>query len=356
MDNLKGYDISPAQAHFMFQSFSFIIFKDFPEGIEVGIDYKSFITGPKFMGFKMIPPGLHFVYISYKNSPRVGFFYRFSEKEILMKKWDKLKEDFVDCILTEEEKDRIKANIKNIDKNLGVYPFDEIKNWISLSNYITKDIMSKINPLCGRITSQQTFITEEDRINKDNKVVDRENRTRLRFGDEEGLPIFNIMEDEKINFTEIPKVTLENIDKRELIDNSMLLEKLLENYGKNSIEKLLGEFQYSFVVFLIGQVYEGFEQWKRFLHLLCSVKSSLNKQLSLYEKFFMILYYQITTCPDDFFNSVIEQNNFIRWTLRLLFANIEDNDSLPESFKAKSVKCRRLFEKKFSCSFDLPNE
>ncbi|CEF63736.1 Protein AAR2 homolog [Strongyloides ratti] len=356
MDNLKGYDLSPEQARFMFESFSFIIFKDFPEGIEVGIDYKSFITGPKFMGFKMIPPGLHFIYISYKNSPRIGFFHNFIEKEILMKKWDNIKENFEDCILTGEEESRIKANIKNIDKNLGVYPFDKLKNWISLSNFITKEITYKINPICGRITSQQTFITEEDRINEKGQIVDRENPTRLRFCDEEGLPIFNMIEEERIKFSEIPKVTLENIDKRDLVDNSILLEKLLKNYGENGVEKLLGEFQYSFVVFLLGQVYEGFEQWKRFLHLLSSVKSSLNKQLPLYEKFFMVLYYQITTCPDDFFNNVIEQNNFIIWTLRLFFANIEDNDTLPVTFKTKSLKIRHLFEKKFSCSFDLPNE
>lgn len=180
-----------------------------------------------------------------------------------------------------------------------------------------------------------------------------------------------MIEEERIKFSEIPKVTLENIDKRDLVDNSILLEKLLKNYGENGVEKLLGEFQYSFVVFLLGQVYEGFEQWKRFLHLLSSVKSSLNKQLPLYEKFFMVLYYQITTCPDDFFNNVIEQNNFIIWTLRLFFANIEgniilsffynfvvilDNDTLPVTFKTKSLKIRHLFEKKFSCSFDLPNE
>uniref|UniRef100_A0A0K0FLJ8 Protein AAR2 homolog n=1 Tax=Strongyloides venezuelensis TaxID=75913 RepID=A0A0K0FLJ8_STRVS len=356
MDNLKGYDLSPDQARIMFKNLSFIIFKDFPEGIEVGIDYKSFITGPKFMGFKMIPPGLHYIYISYKNSPRIGLFHYFGEKEIIMKKWDKEKENYNDCILTEEEEIRIRSNIQNLDKNLGVYPFDKLKNWISLSNYITKETIYKINPLCGRITSQQTFITEEDRINEKRKVVDRENPTRLRFSDEEGLPIFNIKEDEKIRFSKIPKVTLDNIDKRSGIDNSMLLEQLLKNYKTDSEQKLLGEFQYSFVVFLLGQVYEGFEQWKKFLHLLSSVKSSLNKHISLYEKIFMALYYQILTCPDDFFNNVIEQNNFIRWVLRLLFANIEDHDILPEAFKAKSLKIRHLFEKKFSCSFDLPNE
>lgn len=33
-----------------------------PEGSEFGIDLKSFNTGEKFCGMKMIPPGFHFVY------------------------------------------------------------------------------------------------------------------------------------------------------------------------------------------------------------------------------------------------------------------------------------------------------
>ena len=51
---------------------SFQILKDFPVGSEFGIDYKSWNTGEQFMGLKMIPPGVHFVYVSVKGMPRIG--------------------------------------------------------------------------------------------------------------------------------------------------------------------------------------------------------------------------------------------------------------------------------------------
>lgn len=35
---------------------------DVPEGTNFGIDLKSWETGERFKGVKMIPPGLHFVY------------------------------------------------------------------------------------------------------------------------------------------------------------------------------------------------------------------------------------------------------------------------------------------------------
>lgn len=67
---------------------------NFPAGLEFGIDYKSWIVGSKFIGLKMIPPGIHFIYLSVKKAPRIGFFYNFQPKEIVAKKWDKLNEDF----------------------------------------------------------------------------------------------------------------------------------------------------------------------------------------------------------------------------------------------------------------------
>lgn len=38
------------------------IFLDAPVGMEFGVDMKSWTTGEKFKGVKMIPPGPHFLY------------------------------------------------------------------------------------------------------------------------------------------------------------------------------------------------------------------------------------------------------------------------------------------------------
>lgn len=39
-----------------------LVFLDVPRGTEFGIDMKSWNTGEKFRGVKMIPPGPHYVY------------------------------------------------------------------------------------------------------------------------------------------------------------------------------------------------------------------------------------------------------------------------------------------------------
>jgi A1 cistron-splicing factor AAR2 len=39
-----------------------LVFLDVPRGTEFGIDMKSWNTGDKFRGVKMIPPGLHYIY------------------------------------------------------------------------------------------------------------------------------------------------------------------------------------------------------------------------------------------------------------------------------------------------------
>lgn len=45
-----------------------IVLLNSPPGLNVGIDYCMWKTGPKFMGMKLVPPGPHFVYWSIESS------------------------------------------------------------------------------------------------------------------------------------------------------------------------------------------------------------------------------------------------------------------------------------------------
>lgn len=51
----------------------------------------------------MIPPGVHFIYASVKEAPRIGFFHNFQPGEILIRKWDKKDETFSDYKANDEE-------------------------------------------------------------------------------------------------------------------------------------------------------------------------------------------------------------------------------------------------------------
>ena len=53
------------QAQKLYEEGAFLVLLDVPQNTEIGIDYNSWRSGPKFMGIKMIPPGVHYVYYRY---------------------------------------------------------------------------------------------------------------------------------------------------------------------------------------------------------------------------------------------------------------------------------------------------
>jgi len=87
-------NMSPETARKLFDNGGILIVQDLPIGSVFGIDMKVYHVGDKFMGLKMIPPGLHFIYYSTVSkegatAPRTGFFHFYSAKEIVVRKWDK---------------------------------------------------------------------------------------------------------------------------------------------------------------------------------------------------------------------------------------------------------------------------
>lgn len=51
-----------AEAQRRLREGALILVRDMPVGTEFGLDYKSWRTGARFRGVKMVPPGLHFIY------------------------------------------------------------------------------------------------------------------------------------------------------------------------------------------------------------------------------------------------------------------------------------------------------
>ncbi|VEL37395.1 unnamed protein product [Protopolystoma xenopodis] len=85
-------------------SLGVLILRDVPVNTEVGIDLKSWNVGPKFMGLKDIPLGIHFVYFSSVDKSmmsglRVGFFHVFDKPGFAVYRWNPLEEGFFIRIL-----------------------------------------------------------------------------------------------------------------------------------------------------------------------------------------------------------------------------------------------------------------
>lgn len=80
---------------------------------------------------------------------------------------------------------------------------------------------------------------------------------------------------------------------------------------------LIGELQFAFVCFLLGNVYEAFEHWKRLLNLLCRSEAAMVKHHTLYVSLISILYHQLGEIPADFFVDIVSQDNFLTSTLQV---------------------------------------
>lgn len=207
--------MDPSLAKQLFDRGGFLILLDMPEGSEFGIDYNSWSVGPKFKGVKMIPPGIHFIYFSAVSkegsaAPRIGFFHEFKEHEVLVKRYDPQTEDIQMQEIPDEEQNRYRTNLVELDKFLGAYPYENYRVWFSLTNHISKTILDRLVPINGKITSQADLISMESSLNEAgepgcSQKVDRQNPKRIRFSDEQGLPIMSERPGTEIRFTPIPR-------------------------------------------------------------------------------------------------------------------------------------------------------
>uniref|UniRef100_A0A1I8BST8 Protein AAR2 homolog n=1 Tax=Meloidogyne hapla TaxID=6305 RepID=A0A1I8BST8_MELHA len=361
---IKTGEMTQDVAKYLFLHGGILILKDFPEGCEFGVDCRTWTVGRKFLGIKMIPPGIHFISMSVPGAPKIAFFHNFTLKEIVLRKWDKKNEDLINCVSDDVELERVRSNLMNLDSHLGVYPFTDYQLWVSFSSYLTPKTLNRLPPTnkLGRISSQVEMTTLESETEKQLNdphglsIVDKEHRGRIRFSDESGLPVMNTKDDDsKLRFTEIPTITLaDTCLKKSGIDASDRLEKFIEAVGDS--KEVLAELQFAFIIFIVGEAYEGFDQWKRIIHLVCSCKSALEKHPEFFNDLLMVLHYQMKMVPDNFFAETFG-NNFLVATLSLLFANIEDCN-LPNNpkLKTKASKFKDLLERRFNKSFTLPDE
>ncbi|CAB3404407.1 unnamed protein product [Caenorhabditis bovis] len=359
LNSLKtGQDLPPEIVNYMYEHGAFLLFLDFPEGSEFGIDYKSWKTGEKFRGLKMIPPGVHFVYCSIQSAPRIGFFHTFKSGEILVKKWNKKNEDFEDQLMTDENIREKKNQLKNMDSSLAPYPYENYRSWYALTDFVTEQTVERVKPLKGRITAQAELVSLETSFmenSKDNEEmscnprVDREHPVRTRFVDQNGLPIMKIREGYEIRFQEIPQL---RVDVNRIgIEHSDRLQRLIRAFN-GDWKQILAEMQIAFVCFLMGQVFEGFEQWKRIIHLLCCCPNSFGKYDELFLSYVRVLFFQLKECPTDFFVDIVSKDNFLTTTLSMLFANIRDSVHASENLKKKSQQFKAYLTKQFKWDFE----
>lgn len=94
-------------------------------------------------------------------------------------------------------------------------------------------------------------------------VTDREHPNRIRFADSNGLPLMYVDSSCAIKFSEVQLSSSATNLKKPGIDSSDRLFALISNIG-GDYKELLAEFQYAFIVFLMGQASNNIS-WIRFI-------------------------------------------------------------------------------------------
>ncbi|KAI9137577.1 A1 cistron-splicing factor [Paraphysoderma sedebokerense] len=354
---VNSMTMDPETALSLFHENAILLILKVPENIEFSIDLNSWTTGPKFKGIKFIPKGLH--YFGYnsigKHGPshgiKTGYFKFFDKAEILVKDWDPDNEDLKeDSEMDKDQVERIKLHIREFDSNLGPYPLQppsQYQKWQNLTSYITPFIIEKVLPFDGKLTSMsESTLTETGLRTMNNRDDARFHSAKNEMEQTKVQKMKEIKQQEEIQFTRIDLkrsfrkgAVGEEVTKYSQ-DKSWLLKFLLENEYISEdpsvdYRNLLGELQLSFVCLLAAQNFEGFEQWKVIIQLLCSCKEALLQHPDLFVEFFDVLETQLSECPTDFFHDVISANNFLTVMLEVSFASFH----LLQSHNCASLNC-----------------
>lgn len=242
--------------------------------------------------------------------------------------------------------------------NIYIFSF---KKWVSLSNCMNADLIKRLQPENGKIVSVSEFVSE--RSDTKSRKLASENLANISpiepISEKEAelkLPQMKIQPGTFIRFTEIPKRRYpEGSSPAEItkcnMDSTYLLETLLTDRFASLEKDLLGEVQFSFICFLIGQVFDGFDQWKKLVNLICSCESALSNHTNFFMDFIGVLYFQVHEIPEDFFVDIVSHSNFLTTTLQEFFSNLESS-SAEECLKKKGRKFKEHLTNKFKWDFD----
>eukprot|EP00117_Sycon_ciliatum_P040469 scpid61810/ scgid29739/ Uncharacterized protein C20orf4 homolog len=344
-----------------------LLIEDAPQGLEFGIDCHAWRVGPRFRGVKMIPPGFHFVFYSAVNTegqaaPRMSFCHVFERQEVVVKRWNSVEEDLMDEVLDEERRQRIRADLKNLDRFLGAYPFEDLRKWTSLTNHVSKKLIERVEPVNKRVCSVMQFeatpFVPKASAAPETPAETTESPAEAEEPkcEEDLLPAMKPLPDTIPRFSTFPEHNFPaGSSAAEISQHSMDRSYVLETMS-NSLhaeERLLGELQLAFVFSILGHVYESFEHWRKLVEVFATCDSAMRKQPKLFCEFIAAVHFQLRDLPEDFFLDVSVKNNFFAVTLQRFFAAIEeDSRVLDKSLVSRAAAFKQYLSEKFEWEFE----
>ena len=341
---------------------SVLIIEDAPQGLEFGIDCHAWRIGPRFRGVKMIPPGFHYIFFSAVNAeghaaPRISFCHVFERQEVVVKRWNPIEEDLVDEVVDAERRSRIRADLRNLDRFLGAYPYENLRKWTSLTCHVTGKLIERVEPVNKRVCSVMQFETAPFVSSRSSTGEATEQQAcESRPSEEVKLPELKPLPDTVLRFSAFPEHNFPPGSSaaevsRHSMDRSYVLQSMASSMHAD--EKLLGELQLAFIFTILGHVYESFEHWRRLVETFASCDAAMRETPSLFRDFISALHFQLRELPEDFFMDITAPNNFFAVTLQRFFAAVEeDHASLDKTLVSRASSFKQYLTEKFDWEFE----
>ena len=116
---------------------------------------------------------------------------------------------------------------------------------------------------------------------------------------------------------------------------------------------LLGELQLCFILFLVGEDFDAFEQFKRLVDIFCHAEEFCYEQPNFVSRLVRrlwshsgCLYSVVVQFPKDFFYDVLSKNNFMQECLQSLI-EIVDDPRMPQFVKTRAAELENMLQNKF---------
>ena len=234
-----------------------------PEGLSITMDFNAWTTGPLFKGIKDIPNGIHYITTNLDQVfGRSGFFID-ANSNLNVRQWDDASNRFIQ-VTDDDQINRINLGMKEIELGLGPYPTDLKRSWELHSSHLNWKLLKKICP--GNVTDT---VTSSSRLSEVEDPRLESNAHTIHF----------THIDLKHSF---PIGSQGEVRSRYAMDKSWLLSKLISECTSNDF---IGELQASFLMFILGQFYDAFDQWKIMVHLICNAEQALSDYPSFFVDF-----------------------------------------------------------------------
>lgn len=349
---------------------------DCPEGMLFGIDYSAWTVGPRFMGVKLVPPGLHYVYSSASAEDvgvaRSGFFLYMKPRDVSVFRWDHETEELSRLDNADEEA-RYADGVRSFDfdSQLGPYPSELSGQWTELTRHTSVEVVNKIEPVARIIRSKRAEydagggqndqahpakgttpndLDGDEEMDVEPPPSQPEPRSQSQKVSDSRFES-NTGSSSNLFFSVVPrsrkKVGATPADTTQLhMDRSAQLEDMIARAYGGSELCILGELQLAYIAFLLGQNYDGFEQWRELLRLLCTCEVAVATRPELFAEFCRAFFAQLSQAPSDLFGDDLTRDNFMGSCV-LSLLEVCDTEVSPPKLRKRCSKLRELVQQKF---------